>query len=65
MLETIPVPVGGEHVLRRPSCHVRAAGMDVERIERFKAGLVERLVARKPADGPNRDGSHEFGYSGG
>lgn len=50
LLETVTVPLGGEHFLRRPSRQVRAAGLDVERIERFKAGLVERLVARKVVD---------------
>ncbi|ULE33756.1 class I SAM-dependent methyltransferase [Mycobacterium sp. IDR2000157661] len=49
-LETFTVPLGGEHFLRRPSIRVRAAGMDVEQVERFKVGLVERLVARKPLD---------------
>ncbi|WP_255605299.1 class I SAM-dependent methyltransferase [Mycolicibacterium xanthum] len=45
-LEVFTVPLGGEHFLRRPSVHVRAAGFDVEQAERFKLGLVERLVAR-------------------
>ena len=26
-----------------------ATGFDIERVERFKLGLVERLVARKPS----------------
>lgn len=43
----ITVPLGGEHFLRRPSLGVRARGFAVERAERFKVGLVERLVARK------------------
>jgi len=46
----ITVPLGGEHFLRRPSLGVRARGFAVERAEPFKVGLVERLVARKPAD---------------
>jgi len=48
-LEVFTVPLGGEHFLRRPLNHVRAAGFDVEQAQRFKLGLVERLVARKPA----------------
>lgn len=48
LLEVATVPMGGEHFLRRPSVKVRALGFDVEQVERFKAGLVERLVARKP-----------------
>jgi acetyl esterase/lipase len=47
-LEMVTVPLGGEHFLRRPLNHVRAAGFDIERVQRFKLGLVERLVARKP-----------------
>jgi ubiquinone/menaquinone biosynthesis C-methylase UbiE len=48
-LEIVSVPLGGEHFLRRPLNHVRAAGFEVEQVQRFKLGLVERLVARKPA----------------
>ncbi|MCI2420641.1 methyltransferase domain-containing protein [Saccharopolyspora sp. K220] len=48
--ELITVPLGGEHFLRRPKEQVRAAGFDVERSERFKLGIIERLVARKPLD---------------
>jgi ubiquinone/menaquinone biosynthesis C-methylase UbiE len=47
-LEVFTVPLGGEHFLRRPLNQVRTAGLDVERVQRFKLGLVERLVARKP-----------------
>lgn len=48
VVELITVPLGGEHFLRRPLHKVRAYGFDVERVQRFKLGLVERLVARKP-----------------
>lgn len=48
-LEVFTVPLGGEHFLRRPLNQVRATGFDVEQVQRFKLGLVERLVARKPA----------------
>lgn len=50
LLEVVTVPLGGEHFLRRPSDKVRARGLDIERRDRFALGLVERLVARKPAD---------------
>jgi ubiquinone/menaquinone biosynthesis C-methylase UbiE len=49
LLEVFTVPLGGEHFLRRPLNQVRAAGFDIEQAQRFKLGLVERLVARKPA----------------
>jgi hypothetical protein len=48
-LEIFTVPLGGEHFLRRPLNQVRAAGFGIEQVQRFKLGLVERLVARKPA----------------
>lgn len=49
LLEVVTVPLGGEHFLRRPLHHVQAAGLHVERHDRFKLGVLERLVARKPA----------------
>jgi hypothetical protein len=48
LLEIVTVPLAGEHFLSRPLTHVRAAGFDVEQVQRFGLGLVERLVARKP-----------------
>jgi ubiquinone/menaquinone biosynthesis C-methylase UbiE len=48
LLEIFTVPLGGEHFLRRPMNQVRAAGMEIDKVDRFKLGLVERLVARKP-----------------
>ncbi len=49
LLELVTVPLGGEHFLHRPLAHVRAQGFRIQRQERFKAGIVERLAARKPA----------------
>jgi ubiquinone/menaquinone biosynthesis C-methylase UbiE len=51
ILELVTVPLQGEHMLRRPLRQVQAAGLQIERRERFKAGMVERLAARKPAAG--------------
>lgn len=48
-LEVFTVPLGGEHFRRRPLNLVRAAAFDIEEVQRFKLGLVERLVARKPS----------------
>lgn len=48
LAELITVPLGGEHFLRRPLRAVRARGLEIERVQRFKLGLVERLVAHKP-----------------
>ena len=50
LLELVTVPLGGEHFLRRPLQHLRAANnLDIDRVERFTLGLVERVVARKTA----------------
>jgi ubiquinone/menaquinone biosynthesis C-methylase UbiE len=49
LLELVTIPLGGEHFRRRPLEQVRAQGFQVERQERFKLGIVERLAARKPA----------------
>ncbi|MGH3549239.1 MAG: class I SAM-dependent methyltransferase [Pseudonocardiaceae bacterium] len=49
VLELVTIPLGGEHFLRRPIEHVRAAGFRIERHDRFAAGIVERLAGRKPA----------------
>jgi len=47
LLEQVTVRVEGEYLLRRPLDLVRAAGFEIERAERFKAGIVERISARK------------------
>jgi ubiquinone/menaquinone biosynthesis C-methylase UbiE len=48
LLELVTVPLGGEHLVRRPLEHVRALGFQIHRQERFKLGIVERLAASKP-----------------
>jgi ubiquinone/menaquinone biosynthesis C-methylase UbiE len=47
--EVVTVPLQGEHMLRRPLRQVQAEGLQIERRERYKLGLIERLAARKPA----------------
>jgi ubiquinone/menaquinone biosynthesis C-methylase UbiE len=49
LLELVTIPLEGEHLRRRPLVQVRAEGFEIERRERYKLGIVERLVARKPA----------------
>jgi ubiquinone/menaquinone biosynthesis C-methylase UbiE len=49
--EVVTMPLQGEHMLRRPLRQVQAEGLQVERRERFKLGIIERLTARKPAHG--------------
>lgn len=49
MLELVTIRTGGEHFRRRPVLHVRDQGFVIEQEERFTLGIVERVVARKPA----------------
>ena len=37
-----------DHLLREPADEAVAAGFEIERIERARLGIVERLVAIKP-----------------
>jgi len=48
-LEVVTLRFEGDHLLRRPLEHVEAEGLEVERRERYKGGMVERISARKPA----------------
>jgi len=42
-------PSRGERELtRRPIVHVRAAGLLIEETDRSRAGIIERIIARKP-----------------
>lgn len=52
LLERVTVPLAGEHFRRRPLLSVQSRGFAVENVERFKRGLVERLVAVSPAVPP-------------
>ena len=46
-LEVVTVPMASEHYLRRPLTKLAQRPFDIERSERFKLGLIERLVAKK------------------
>lgn len=48
-LEIFTVPLGGERFLHRLLNLAPAAGFDTRQVQRFKLGLVVRLVARKRA----------------
>ncbi|MGH2826245.1 MAG: class I SAM-dependent methyltransferase [Actinomycetota bacterium] len=48
LLELSPKRHKGE-LTRRPLIHVRAAGFEIQAGDRMRAGIVERLVALKPA----------------
>lgn len=47
LFEQVTLRVQGQHMLRRPLKHVRAEGFDIDRAERLRAGIVERISARK------------------
>ena len=47
LLDPCFVRFGGDHLLRDPLDHLAATGFEVERLERSKAGLVERVAARR------------------
>ncbi len=48
LLDPLFVHCYGDHLLREPLDHLAAAGFVVERVERSKGGMIERLVARTP-----------------
>ncbi|MDQ7905349.1 class I SAM-dependent methyltransferase [Phytohabitans sp. ZYX-F-186] len=48
LAELVSVPLAGEYWRRRPIRHVEAMGFTVERHDRFRMGIIERLAARKP-----------------
>ncbi len=49
VLEPLTLLLDHDHLLREPLRHVEDAGLVVERFERSKLGMVERLQASKPA----------------
>jgi ubiquinone/menaquinone biosynthesis C-methylase UbiE len=49
VLNPLAVLLDRDHLLREPLDHVGDAGFVVERLERSKLGVVERLAARKPS----------------
>ncbi len=48
ILDPLTVLLEQDHLLREPLRLVESAGLVVERLERSKLGIVERLAARKP-----------------
>ncbi len=50
LLEQVTRPLNEEHLLRRPLLQVQTEGFQIERQERSKLGIVERLTARKPPE---------------
>jgi ubiquinone/menaquinone biosynthesis C-methylase UbiE len=48
LLDPVSVRFQADHLLRDPLDYLSAEGFDVERVERSKWGIVERVRARKP-----------------
>jgi ubiquinone/menaquinone biosynthesis C-methylase UbiE len=48
LLDPLFVHCYGDHLLREPLDHLAAVGFVVERVERSKGGMIERLAARTP-----------------
>jgi ubiquinone/menaquinone biosynthesis C-methylase UbiE len=49
VLDWLAVRMEGDHLVREPLVHLAAEGFVVERVERLKLGIVERVAARKPS----------------
>jgi ubiquinone/menaquinone biosynthesis C-methylase UbiE len=47
LLEPINARLQGDHLLREPLEHLRSERFEIEHLERSKAGIVERVRARK------------------
>jgi len=50
LLDPLFVRFEADHLLREPLDHLRAEGFEIERLERSKLGIVERVAARKPVE---------------
>ena len=55
VLEPLSWRFACDHLLRRPLEHVLAEGFEIEQRERYKAGIVERLSARRPGSSERAD----------
>ena len=56
LLDPLFVRFEGDRLLREPLEHLRAEGFEIERVERTKLGIVERVAARKPAQAGRSSG---------
>jgi ubiquinone/menaquinone biosynthesis C-methylase UbiE len=48
LLDPLAVRFQGDHLVREPLHRLRAQGFEVEQLERYGLGIVERVVAQKP-----------------
>jgi ubiquinone/menaquinone biosynthesis C-methylase UbiE len=54
VLDPLAVRFEADHLLREPLEHLKAEGFEIERLERSKWGIVERVAARKPGGDRNQ-----------
>ncbi|MGH2826572.1 MAG: class I SAM-dependent methyltransferase [Actinomycetota bacterium] len=47
LVEAVTARIEGEYMTRRPSLHVESAGLEIQERDRLRAGVVERLTAKK------------------
>jgi ubiquinone/menaquinone biosynthesis C-methylase UbiE len=50
LFDPLAVRFAADHLVREPLDHIATAGFEIERVERSKWGIVERIAARKPRD---------------
>jgi ubiquinone/menaquinone biosynthesis C-methylase UbiE len=50
LIDPLTVRFQGDHMAREPLEHLQRQGFEVEQLERYGLGIVERAVARRPAD---------------
>jgi ubiquinone/menaquinone biosynthesis C-methylase UbiE len=48
-LDPLSVRFAGDHLVREPLEYLRQAGFEIDLLERSKWGIVERVIARRPA----------------
>jgi ubiquinone/menaquinone biosynthesis C-methylase UbiE len=48
VLEPLAVRFAADHLLREPVIYLQRAGFEIERVQRSKLGIVERIAARRP-----------------
>jgi len=55
LFERVTVPLEGDHQLREPLVHLREQKFEIETVERYGWGIVERVVACKPSVGAQEE----------
>jgi ubiquinone/menaquinone biosynthesis C-methylase UbiE len=48
LLDPLAVRFAADHLVREPRDHLANVGFEIESVQRLKAGIVERVIARKP-----------------